>query len=73
MKSSELKNLEMDELKAQLEDTQRSYFKLRTQREVERITDRSGATKLRRTVARIKTEIRARQLQAQQDQGGNPK
>jgi large subunit ribosomal protein L29 len=62
LKAQELRQLEIDELKAKLQEVQRDYFKLRTRREVERVTDRSGAMKMRRTIARIKTEIRSREL-----------
>ncbi len=62
MKSSELRDLEVDELKAQLLESERAFFKLRTRREVEQITDKSGITKMRRDIARLKTEIRFREL-----------
>ncbi len=70
MKAAELRQLQMDELKVRLQEAERAYFKLRTQREVERITDRSGAMKMRRDIARIKTEIRLRET-PQAAQGSN--
>ena len=70
MKASELRNLEVDELLQRLMDTERDFFKLRTRREVERISDRSGVTKMRRDIARIKTVIREKQIDSESEQKG---
>lgn len=70
MKAEELRQLETEELQARLAEVERDFFKLRTQREVERITDASSAQKMRRDIARIKTVLRERELAESTQAGG---
>ncbi len=70
MKAEELRQLETEELQARLAEVERDFFKLRTQREVERITDASSAQKMRRDIARIKTVLRQRELAESTQPGG---
>lgn len=55
IRAKELREMSIDELKAQLSDAAQSLFKLRVQAQTERIDAPSELRKYRRLIARIKT------------------
>ena len=63
-KASELREMSDDQLAHALRETQESLFRLRFQAASERLDAPSNLTKLRRTIARIKTIQRQRELAA---------
>jgi large subunit ribosomal protein L29 len=65
MKPAELRTMGDDQLELALKDTIRHLFQLRVQSATERLETPSEMKKARRDIARIKTIIRERQLQAQ--------
>ena len=62
MKNSELKGLSLDELKNKLVGEQESYQKLKFAHEITPIENPSKISHARKLIARIKTEIRAKEL-----------
>ena len=64
-KASELREMSDDQLAHELRETQQSLFRLRFQAATERVDAPSNITKLRRTIARIKTIQRQRELSAE--------
>lgn len=64
MKASELREMSDDQLAHELRETQQNLFRLRFQAATERLDAPSNLTKLRRTVARIRTIQRERELAA---------
>jgi len=61
---AEVRKLRDDEIKAELGRVTTKLFDLRTQTTTEKVEDTSQFKKLRKDIARLKTEARARQLKA---------
>ena len=61
-KASELREMSDEQLGHELRETQEELFRLRFQAATERLDAPSNLQKLRRTVARIKTILREREL-----------
>jgi len=61
MKKADIKNLGIEELKAKLEELQASYSKLKLSHRVSPIENPIQIRDLRRTVARLNTEITNKQ------------
>ena len=64
MKASEIREMNPDDLQGELETLQQRLFDIRTQSVTEKIEDPSQLTRLKRDVARIKTIMRERKLEA---------
>ena len=64
MEISEIRALGTPEIEAKLDDTQEELFKLRFQFRTGQLTDYSRLRATRRTIARLKTVLRERQLAA---------
>ncbi|MBS3820709.1 MAG: 50S ribosomal protein L29 [Planctomycetes bacterium] len=65
MKIDEIRNLTDEELQAELDRLHRHVFDLRSQAVTEKLEDPSMLTKAKRDIARVKTVMRQRELQAQ--------
>ncbi len=68
MKASEIREMNPDELDAQIETLRRKLFDVRTQAVTEKLEDPSLLTKCKRDIARILTVKRERELAAGKDQ-----
>ena len=66
MKSKELLDKNDDTLRHELADRQKHLFDLRTQSVTEKLEDPSQLRKTRKDIARIKTALRRRQIEADQ-------
>jgi large subunit ribosomal protein L29 len=66
-KASELRQLTENELQAQLDDAKEEYFNLRFQRSSGQLEDFNRLRITRRSIARIKTMLREKQLEAAKD------
>ena len=64
MKIKEITEKETDALKATLAERQKHLFDLRTQGVTEKLEDPSQIGKAKKDIARIKTVLRQRELQA---------
>jgi large subunit ribosomal protein L29 len=64
MKASEIKELTKEELIENLGDTQESLNKLKINHKIAELENPIEVRAVRRTIARIKTELRSRELQA---------
>ena len=64
MKAAELRDMSDEQLELTLKETATQYFRLRIQAQTERLDAPSELRRHRRLIARIKTVLRARQLQA---------
>ncbi len=64
MKIEEIRQLSDEELQAELQRQRRHLFDLRSQSVTEKLEDTSILRKEKREVARMLTEIRARELKA---------
>ena len=62
--ASELREMSDDQLQVELNQTQQELFRLRFQASTEKLDAPSNLKKLRRTIARIKTIQRERELVA---------
>jgi large subunit ribosomal protein L29 len=65
MKISEIQALATPEIESKLEDTREELFHLRFQFKTGELTDYSRLKAARRTIARLETVLRERQLAAQ--------
>ncbi len=65
MKISEIQALATPEIESKLEDTREELFHLRFQFKTGELTDYSRLKETRRTIARLETVLRERQLAAQ--------
>jgi large subunit ribosomal protein L29 len=65
MKSKELLDRNDDALRHELADRQKHLFDLRTQSVTEKLEDPSQLRKTRKDIARIKTALRQRQIEAE--------
>ncbi|MCA9289826.1 MAG: 50S ribosomal protein L29 [Phycisphaerales bacterium] len=64
MKAKEVHNLNNEELALEVTRLHRRMFELRTQAVTEKIEDTSQFPKLRKDIARLNTELRAREQAA---------
>ena len=67
MKSSEIHQMNDEELRLELERLRRHQFDVRAQAVTEKLEDPSLLTKARRDIARLLTEMRRRELKAVAD------
>lgn len=65
MKIKEIRDKETDQLQKELVERQRHLFDLRSQSVTEKLEDPSQLGKTRKDIARIKTVLRQRELEAQ--------
>ena len=65
MKFKELKDKPMEQLEHELADRRKHLFELRTQAVTEKLEDPSQLPKARRDIARVKTAMRMRQIEAE--------
>ncbi len=65
MKASEVKELSAEDLKAKLKDSRSELFNLRFQMATSQINNTAEASRVKKDIARILTEMRARELSAQ--------
>jgi large subunit ribosomal protein L29 len=68
MKSSELREMSDEQLTHEARQAQQELFRMRFQSATERLDAPSNLTKLRRTIARIKTVQREREIAADNKQ-----
>lgn len=61
-KANEIREMNDEQLAAELEQTQQELFRLRFQASTEKLDAPSNLKKLRRTIARLKTIQREREL-----------
>ena len=71
MKSTELRELSDQELSKKLEDTRAELFNLCFQMATSQLDNTARVTTVKRDIARIQTEIRARQIAAQKSAAAN--
>ena len=71
MKSTELRELSDQELSKKLEDTRAELFNLRFQMATSQLDNTARVTTVKRDIARIQTESRARQIAAQKSAAAN--
>ena len=71
MKASELREMSDDQLEHELRETQKNLFRLRFQAATERLDAPSNQQALRRTVARINTIQREREMAASSEATGS--
>lgn len=64
MKIKEIRDKETDQLQKELVERQRHLFDLRSQSVTEKLEDPSQLGKTRKDIARIKTVLRQRELEA---------
>jgi large subunit ribosomal protein L29 len=64
MKTKEIRDKETDHLLHELTEQQKHLFTLRTQSVTEKLEDPSQLHKARKTIARLKTILRQRELEA---------
>jgi large subunit ribosomal protein L29 len=64
MQASELRNLDVNEIKSKLDSTYQELFNLRFQWASGQLEDHNRLTALRRDIARMKTILRERELAA---------
>ena len=65
MKASELRELTVDELYVELDETKEEYFNLRFQQASGQLEDHNRIRIIRRDIARILTIIREKELEAE--------
>lgn len=63
-KASEIRKYDLEKIEAEVKAAQRSLFDLRSQAATEKIADTSQFKKLRKEIARLRTEARARTLKS---------
>jgi len=64
MKTKELREFQTEHLLHELDEKQKHLFELRTQAVTEKLEDPSQLLKTRREIARLKTVLRQREMQA---------
>lgn len=62
MKASELRNLDSEQLRAQIDDYYKELFNLRFQKVTGKLTNTARPRQVRHEIARIKTILREREL-----------
>ena len=68
MKKEEIKELSIPELRAQIEASEKAYRELKVAHAISPIDNPSKITKDRREIARMKTVLRQKELEAQKAQ-----
>lgn len=71
MKPAEIRALSDEELAKKLEDGRAELFNLRFQMATSQLDNTARVTTVKRDIARIQTEIRARQIAAQKSAAAN--
>jgi large subunit ribosomal protein L29 len=66
MKAQLYREMSTDELESKMQELERHMFDLRTQSATEKLQDCRAVTNTRREIARIKTVLHQRQLEARQ-------
>jgi len=66
LKAKEVKALSDEELIKQIEAAQKEYFELRFSAATKQLKNHRDIPEVKKTIARIKTEIRQRQLEKRQ-------
>ena len=66
MKAAEIREMNPDELEGELETLERRLFEVRTQAVTEKLEDSTMLRKIKRDIARMKTVIHERHLEAQE-------
>ena len=69
MKKEEIKELSIPELRAQIEASEKAYRELKVAHAISPIDNPSKITKDRREIARLKTVLRQKELEAQKAEG----
>lgn len=64
MKASEIRELSADDLQVKLKEARAELFNLRFQMATSQLDNTARVTEVKKTIARIQTEIRARELTA---------
>ncbi|NQT21011.1 MAG: 50S ribosomal protein L29 [Planctomycetes bacterium] len=64
MRAREMQGLSTEELKRELETRIRELFNLRFRAQTEKLDDSSSIKKIRKDIARMKTVLRMRELEA---------
>jgi len=64
MRASEMRGMSVEELKRELERRTRDLFNLRFRAQTEKLDDPSGIRKAKKDIARMKTVLRERALEA---------
>jgi large subunit ribosomal protein L29 len=64
MKASIYRDMSTDELESKVEELQRHMFDLRSQAATEKLQDSKSMINTRREIARIKTVLRQREIEA---------
>ena len=64
MKPAEIRELSMDDLNAKLKDTRAELFNLRFQMATSQLDNTARVKQVKKDIARIQTEIRAREIAA---------
>lgn len=64
MKATEIRELSADDLKAKLEEARAELFNLRFQMATSQLDNTARVKQVKKDIARIQTEIRARELSA---------
>ena len=67
MKKEEIKELSIQELKAQIEASEKAYRELKVAHAISPIDNPAKITKDRRDIARLKTVLRQKEIAAQAD------
>ena len=68
MKMKEIREKEAEHLRHELVEKQKHLFDLRSQAVTEKLEDPSQLTKTRKDIARLKTALRQREIEAKQAQ-----
>jgi large subunit ribosomal protein L29 len=67
MKSSEIKELSMQELQERLENEETLMVRMKMNHAVSQLDNPNKLVETRRNIARLKTEVRARQIKEQSE------
>ena len=65
MKAQDIRILSTDEIRTRLDDTEEEFFDLRSQFTIGQLENFNRLTELKRDVARLKTILRERELEAE--------
>lgn len=65
MKAEEIRNLSTEHIKSRLGDAEEEFFNLRAQFTIGQLENVNRLTELKRDIARIKTILRERELEAE--------
>ncbi len=64
MKAKQLREMSQDELQSALDDLEKRLFELRSQAVTEKLENSKAIINARREIARLKTEVREREIAA---------